>query len=83
MKIFFFFFSQRFTFDLDLEFLIITLTDNVAVGNNYQLSIEFTGADMDKRIVGLYSSTYVNTANNASRYGFVLKCNYFNGILRY
>lgn len=43
--------------------MIVTVTSALSVGSDYVLDIDFNGA-MDKQIVGLYSSTYVDADGN-------------------
>lgn len=56
----FFFIIQTFELDEVREFLIVTLTSSeITAGSDYVLDIDFNGA-MDKQIVGLYSSSYMD-----------------------
>lgn len=43
--------------------MIVSLTSSITAGSDYILDIDFNGA-MDKQIVGLYSSTYVDADGN-------------------
>lgn len=60
MIIYYFILYQTFVLDEVKEFLIVTLTSSeITPGSDYVLDIDFNGA-MDKQIVGLYSSTYMD-----------------------
>lgn len=52
---------DNFVLDVERQFLIITLTTELAVGASITLGIIFNGQMKDK-LFGLYSSTYLNEA---------------------
>lgn len=51
--------SQGFTFDNEKDFLIISTLSDLQPGKQTKVTIEFKG-QMDNKIVGLYSSSYLN-----------------------
>lgn len=57
-------FYQTFKLDEVREFLIVTLNSAaITPGSDYVIDIDFSGA-MDKQIVGLYSSSYMDADGN-------------------
>jgi len=57
---------EKFELEEERQFLIITLTEELAVDASITLGIIF-GGQMKDKLVGLYSSTYLNEAG-ATRY---------------
>lgn len=56
-------FSQGLTFDNEKDFLIISTLGDLQPGKQTKVTIEFKG-QMDNKIVGLYSSSYLNEETN-------------------